>query len=138
MLERLRRREGEDSIALMRDLAADPLQDEMKLWVTYKALQFRKAHLELFARGEYLPLYAQGVEAQRVCAFARRLESDWAIVVAPRWMSGLEDWGSTELLLPEGAPSQWKDALTGLVPASWRIRDVLAEFPVGLLGSASA
>ena len=138
MLERLRRRAGEDAVALMRDLAANPLQDEMKLWVTYKALQFRKAHLELFARGEYLPLYAQGVEAQRVCAFARRLENDWAIVVAPRWMSGLEDWGSTELLLPDGAPSQWKDALTGLVPASWRIRDVLAEFPVGLLGSASA
>jgi (1->4)-alpha-D-glucan 1-alpha-D-glucosylmutase len=136
MLEGLRRREGEDAIALIRDLAAHPLQDEIKLWVTYKALQFRKAHAALFARGEYLPVYSQGVEGERVCAFARKMETEWALVVAPRWMSGLEDWGSTELVLPEGAPSQWKDALTGLVPASLRIRDLLAEFPVGLLGSA--
>ena len=63
MLETLRRREGEDASALIRELAANPLQDEMKLFVTYKALQFRKSNLELFARGEYLPLYARGVEA---------------------------------------------------------------------------
>ena len=133
MLETLRRREAEDPVGLMRELAADPLRDEMKMLVTYKSLQFRKAHQALFSRGEYLPLEVQGPHAERVCAFARRHEGEWAVVVAPRWLSGLDDWGSAELKLPAGAPGEWKDALTGLIPPSRLLRDILAEFPVALL-----
>src|SRR5262249_10239656 len=54
LLEDLRRREADDPGRLVRELAADPLQDEMKLYVTYRALVFRKSERELFARGEYL------------------------------------------------------------------------------------
>ena len=129
LLETMRRREASERIALMRDLAADPLQDEMKLFVTYKALEFRKANRELFARGEYIPLRARGRFAEHVCAFARRLGSRWAAAIAPRWLSRLEDWEDTELEAPEGAPSEWQDVMTGLIPASWRLRDLLAKRP---------
>jgi (1->4)-alpha-D-glucan 1-alpha-D-glucosylmutase len=133
MLEALRRRDGEDRIALVHELAADPLRDEIKLFVTYKALAFRKANGALFARGEYVPLAARGACAAHVCAFARRLENHWAVAVAPRWTHELEDWADTELAMPEGAPAEWTDVLTGLVPAGWRLSGLLAEFPVALL-----
>jgi len=133
MLDALRRRETEDPVALIRDLAAHPEQDEMKMLVTYKALQLRKQNPALFAHGAYLPLRVTGTHAERVCAFARQFEDRWAVAVAPRWRMGIEEWGDTAIELPGGAPSEWKDAITGLIPASWRMADLLAEFPVGLL-----
>jgi (1->4)-alpha-D-glucan 1-alpha-D-glucosylmutase len=135
MLEVLRRRDAEDRIGLIRDLAANPLQDEMKLFVTYKALAFRKSHRELFARGEYLPLRAIGACAAHVCAFARRLGTQWVVAIAPRWLSKVKDWGDTRLELPEDAPTEWRDSVTGLIPASWRIADLLRVFPVALLST---
>jgi (1->4)-alpha-D-glucan 1-alpha-D-glucosylmutase len=138
MLEELRRRESEDRIGLIRELAADPQRNEMKLWVTYKGLALRKQHREMFARGDYLALDVMGTCAAHVVAFARRLGEQWAVVVAPRWTSRLGDWGDTAIALPGGAPSEWVDALTGLIPASWRLADLLREFPVALLSSAPA
>jgi (1->4)-alpha-D-glucan 1-alpha-D-glucosylmutase len=135
MLDDLRRRESEDRIALVRELAADPQREEMKLLVTYRALQFRRTHSELFSRGDYIPLYARGECASHVCAFARRLGERWAVAVAPRWTSRVAEWGDTEIVLPDDAPSEWSDCLTGLIPRSWRIADILAEFPVALLGA---
>jgi (1->4)-alpha-D-glucan 1-alpha-D-glucosylmutase len=135
MLDQLRRRDAEDRIGLVRELAADPQRDEMKLWVTSKALGFRKAHRELFARGEYLPLAARGACAAHVVAFARQFGEEWAVVVAPRWTSRIPEWADTELVMPEGAPPEWVDALTGIIPPSWRLADLLREFPVAFLGA---
>jgi (1->4)-alpha-D-glucan 1-alpha-D-glucosylmutase len=138
MLDDLRRRQSDDRIGLIRELAANPELDEMKLFVTHCALEFRRAHPDLFARGDYLPLWAQGSCARHVCAFGRRLGAQWAVVVAPRWTSHAADWGDTEILLPAGAPEEWSDCLTGLTPRSWRIADLLAEFPVAMLKSGQS
>jgi (1->4)-alpha-D-glucan 1-alpha-D-glucosylmutase len=133
MLDTLRRREAEDRIALIRELAVDPARDEMKLFATHKALDFRRSHKELFAQGRYIPLAARGACAAHVCAFARQWESQWAVVVAPRWLVHLADWADTELVIPDGWPMEWEDALTGLIPASWRLGALLCEFPIALL-----
>jgi (1->4)-alpha-D-glucan 1-alpha-D-glucosylmutase len=138
MLDGLRRRETEDRIALIRELAADAERDEMKLYVTYKALTFRRANAPLFARGEYLPLEVRGACADHVCAFARRLENHWVVVVAPRWTLRLSDWGDTEVVLPGGAPQEWQDELTSLIPASWQLKDLLREFRVALVSGQTA
>jgi maltooligosyltrehalose synthase len=81
-----------------------------------------------------VPLEVKGSCARHVCAFARRHEGKWAVVVAPRWTTKVAEWGDTEVVLPAGAPAEWSDCLTGLTPASWRVGDLLAEFPVALLG----
>ena len=139
MLDQLRKRESEDRIGLIRDLASDPARDEMKLFVTYRALGCRRSDPELFARGDYLPLQARGAHAGRICAFARRWEEKWAVAIAPRWTAHLTDWGDTELIEPPSVPENGIDALTGLIPASWRVEDLLREFPVGLVvGQAPA
>ncbi len=134
MLDELRRRQSEDRIGLIRELAADPQRDETKLFVTYRGLDFRRMRPELFARGEYVPLETRGSSAQHVVAFARRLDGQWAVAVAPRWTTRVVEWGDTEVVLPSGAPPEWSDCLTGLTPSSWRVGDLLAEFPVALLG----
>jgi (1->4)-alpha-D-glucan 1-alpha-D-glucosylmutase len=136
MLDELRRREAEDRVALVRELAASPERDEMKLLVTYRALAFRAGRRDLFARGDYIPLEVRGARARHVVAFARRLDSQWAIAVAPRWTVGLDDWSDTELILPADAPAEWTDAMTGLIPASLRLADLLREWPVALLANA--
>jgi (1->4)-alpha-D-glucan 1-alpha-D-glucosylmutase len=136
MLDMLRRREQEDRITLIRELAADPSRDEIKLWVTHKALQFRKSNRELLARGEYIPIAARGVAARHVCSFARRLADRWVIVAAPLLCTRLKSWEDTELVLPEDGPSGWQDVITSLIPPSLRLADLLAEFPVAMITSA--
>ncbi len=44
----------------------------MKLYLTSQALACREAHPDLFARGDYVPLTAEGAAADHVVAFARR------------------------------------------------------------------
>ncbi len=138
MLETLRRRDGEDRIGLVRELASQPLRDEMKLFVAYHALELRKANRELFAHGDYIPLRVLGACAHHICAFARRWQEQWAVAIAPRWMSKVTEWGDTRVELPEGAPKEWRDALTGLIPGGWRIAELLAEFPLALLNGQGA
>jgi (1->4)-alpha-D-glucan 1-alpha-D-glucosylmutase len=133
MLDELRRRVAEDPVALLRSLAADPRQDETKLFVTYRGLACRKERRDLFARGEYIPVRARGKSAAHVCAFARRAGGQWVMAVAPRWLSRLKGWGDTRIMAPPGAPKIWKDAITGLTPSSLRLEHILAEFPVALL-----
>ncbi|HEY7391102.1 MAG TPA: malto-oligosyltrehalose synthase [Bryobacteraceae bacterium] len=135
MLEELKRRETQELPALIADLAANSATDEMKLFVTYRLLNARRARQDLFARGEYLPLEVRGAHAERVCAFARVLSEEglWAVAIAPRWLVGLDDWGNTEIALPENAPHEWENALTGSPVASWRVVDLLRELPVALL-----
>ena len=63
----------------------DHWQDSrLKLYLTREALNFRRAHHDLFLRGEYLPLEVDGSPRHSVCAFARRFENSWALVVVPR------------------------------------------------------
>ncbi len=136
MLDNLRRRESEDAIGLIRELAANPVADEIKLFVTWKALQFRRENRDLFSKGAYLPVVVRGPRARNVVAFCRALEDHWAMVVAPRWTSQIGDWEDTELVLPDSAPGTWEDVLTRLTTPSLRMRDVLAEFPVAMLRNA--
>ncbi len=131
LLDVLRRREAEDRAALIRDLAGNLQQDETKLYVMYKALEFRRANQDLFSRGDYLALAARGTFADHVCAFARRLGNQTAVAVVPRWTSQVEDWADTHLTLPHRGP--WQDVLTGVEARSDRIEDLLREFPVALL-----
>jgi len=55
-----------------------------KLLLTWKALQLRRAHPQLFRDGDYRRLRVRGVRAQHVCAFARRLRQQSLVVIAPR------------------------------------------------------
>ncbi len=116
----------------------------IKLRITQRLLRERRLRPDLFLDGGYLPLRAEGEHAHRVVAFARRQGPTSALVVAPRLTTGLvrvgewplgEVWGDTRLVLPEGAPRAWRDALAGgerRTGPSARLAELLVELPVAL------
>ncbi len=53
-----------------------------KLFVSWKVLNFRRNNEHVFKVGEYLPLHVLKGDLA-ICAFARRLQENWIIVVVP-------------------------------------------------------
>ncbi len=120
----------------------------LKLWVTRAALRFRAEHPELFARGSYLPLEVSGPRRDHVVAFARRHGGEWAIMVVPRLVSGMNSrgrlpvgrpWRETVAELPGRAPARFRDVLTGEVVeargGSLSLDTVLRTLPVAVLAA---
>jgi (1->4)-alpha-D-glucan 1-alpha-D-glucosylmutase len=150
LLAELRER-GADLRALL-----DPIPDDRcKLFLTWKILQFRAEHEELFRRGEYVPLRVNGAHATNVCAFARRCHGELLITIAPRLYLrllgdrelpplGEEVWGDTAVELPREVLNG-AGALHNLIDGSevavadleqrpgLRIAAALANFPVAVL-----
>jgi (1->4)-alpha-D-glucan 1-alpha-D-glucosylmutase len=131
----------------------DGLQDgRAKLYLTWRTLNFRRAHDALFNTGSYIALAVTGGRAEHVCAFARHSEEDLAIAVATRWFVrlcgngspplGRSTWQDTVIELPnDEAASGYKNILTGERLTTTKregkqvlaLADVLATFPVALL-----
>lgn len=123
----------------------------VKQWLLRCALTVRGAQPDMFSRGAYIPLEIEGKYADRAIAFARCLEGDYMIIVAPLHSSDLlnghdtphippEQWGDTRVRLP--SPFN-ENALTGVFSTraiepqagSIALSEVLADFPVNLLCS---
>jgi (1->4)-alpha-D-glucan 1-alpha-D-glucosylmutase len=119
--------EGDGRAAFAESLLRAPEDGRVKLYVTTRALRFRRAHPDLFARGEYLPLAASGASAESVVAFARKLGDREVLAVAGRFFTrlagrqtlglplGVEAWGDTSLALGERLTAgRFRDVFTGV------------------------
>jgi (1->4)-alpha-D-glucan 1-alpha-D-glucosylmutase len=79
----------------------------IKMFLTQRVLQFRHEHADLFQSGNYLPLKASGNLADCCISFARQLNDEWIVVIAPRLSSRIgfpsigERWKDTVVDLPE-------------------------------------
>ncbi|MDT5294731.1 MAG: (1-_4)-alpha-D-glucan 1-alpha-D-glucosylmutase [Acidobacteriota bacterium] len=141
---------GGDAQEFARGLLLQPEDGRIKLYVTSRALNFRRRHAELFARGRYLPLHASGRRADNVIAFARSLEGDAAVVLAGRFFTRLgvghegalglsaDAWGDTTLTLAGVEGGRYRDVLTGREfdvseGGALRLAEVLSPLPVALL-----
>jgi (1->4)-alpha-D-glucan 1-alpha-D-glucosylmutase len=153
ILDELILKEAGGSAALIRELQENWRDGRVKMYATYKVLSFRRDNPALFRDGDYLPLQIKGHIGEHVCAFARRRDSTWFLVVAPRLTAklvapgtppvGKQVWGDDRLLLPEGAPEGWDNLFTG---ESLRVStpgerglslcDILSIFPVALLAGS--
>ena len=146
-------RGDDDRAQLAGDLLHDLGDGRIKLYLIYQALNFRRAHGDLFTHGAYLPLEAAGAKREHVCAFARCFRDEAVLVVAPRLVVRLADgverpplgpevWGKTQLLLPAAlAGRSYRNVFTGEVLAPGDhdgtpgplLASVLGRFPVALL-----
>ena len=83
-----------------------------KLFVQWKALNFRKEHSALFLEGEYHPLRVRGHRKENVVAFYRRLNQKVVLVATGRFFASLVHsqwekpigtiaWGDTQILVPK-------------------------------------
>jgi len=151
-LDEIRAGESRGARTLSRLLETWP-DGRIKLWLTWKALQARRARRDLFVQGAYIPLQPTGEARRHVVAFARRHRGAWVIAAAPRlmarrtapgvWPLGNESWSASRLELPAPAPRRWANLLTGRrvqagAPrgdASLALADLFEQAPVALLGS---
>jgi (1->4)-alpha-D-glucan 1-alpha-D-glucosylmutase len=156
LLNYLKKQEKKGAPTLIKELLAHWETGGIKQFITYKALNFRRAHLALFLHGDYLPLTAAGEREPHLVALARRQESQWALAVAGRFFShlapqgklpvGEEVWGETTLLLPPEAPPEWRDIFTdaslttisGPTNQVLPLKQVFRDLPVALLWGRSA
>jgi (1->4)-alpha-D-glucan 1-alpha-D-glucosylmutase len=84
----------------------------IKMFLTQRALRFRREHVDLFQRGNYLPLRTSGSFADCCVAFAREYEDKWIIALSPRLSSRIgfpplaDRWQDTIVDLPENLSLQ--------------------------------
>jgi (1->4)-alpha-D-glucan 1-alpha-D-glucosylmutase len=112
-----------DRGALVERLVASRCDGAIKLYLTSRALQFRKDQRELFSKGSYQGLAATGNRARHAVAFARTLEKRTVIALASRFFIKLcnshkspmgETWGNTAITLPEKIEHQsFQEIFTG-------------------------
>src|SRR6266849_6397822 len=77
-----RRREMLDALlaATPNELIRNWPDGRIKMFLTQRVLQFRREHVDLFQRGEYLPLAVNGTLAESCVSFARVLAGKWIVV----------------------------------------------------------
>src|SRR5262249_12278026 len=128
----LRRVKSSDATTLLR---AWP-DGRVKLFTTWKLLDVRARHPELFRDGGYQPLDID----PHVCAFVRRHGDDVVAVAVPRFTTRLsrpgqfplgDVWRDTALPLS----GRWRNTFTGeeVSGDALPLRDVFARFPVAVL-----
>lgn len=122
---------------------------QVKLYVTYKALNARKSCPDMFQDGGYTPLEVVGQRREHVGAFGRHKGGKWVMVVVPRLLTklvkveampvGHRVWQDEELLLADSMPQHWHNIFTEeRINASARdqkllLSDILSTFPLALL-----
>ena len=138
------------STALALEALASWRDGRIKLLVTARGLHLRRALPGLFGEGVYLPLGVSGTQARHVIAFARHDGQAWVLAIAPRLPVGLAAigvppvgphvWSDTAIRLPDGAPREFRNALTGehleASDGSVALGDALATLPLALVVSA--
>jgi (1->4)-alpha-D-glucan 1-alpha-D-glucosylmutase len=118
----------------------------IKLFLTQSALRCRNEHVDLFQRGNYLPLRASGAFADCCIAFARQLDRHAMLVIVPRLSSRVgfppigDRWKDTTVELPEGFPLEhWRQVLTGdelkIKDRQIRLADAMSILPFALIAN---
>ncbi len=128
----------------LNELWKERYSGKIKLWLTQKLHNIRKAHAEVFEKGEYLPLEVKGKLADHLIAFARVHNGTWMVTIAPIHTGGLFndevditgiDWEDTHVKLPANAPKQCTNLLISKkIDASEKLNaaDIFNSFAVGI------
>ncbi|MGB4599123.1 MAG: malto-oligosyltrehalose synthase [Trichlorobacter sp.] len=154
LLDELISREKRDGpLEIAKEVVTNRRDGRIKLYLTYKALNFRRAQRTLFESGRYLPLEVEGSRCEHVCAFERSLNECTVLVVVPRFYSrliadssglplGAQVWQDTKILQPfDTATCSYQNLLTGELlqlehqdgQSSLPLHKILSTFPVALL-----
>jgi (1->4)-alpha-D-glucan 1-alpha-D-glucosylmutase len=154
LLDKLLQREAaEGLLATAGEAVAARNDGSIKLYLTLKALGFRRDNRELFEKGRYLPLAVEGACQDHVCAFERSVNDSSVLVVVPRFCSrlmtgsgslplGEEIWKNTRIIQQfDTASSCYRNIFTGEVlklnqnegQLTLALKDILSVFPVALL-----
>jgi (1->4)-alpha-D-glucan 1-alpha-D-glucosylmutase len=135
------------SRALSNELMKNWRDGRIKLYLIWKALNFRREHRTLFDHGDFESVEVFGARRRNVAAFSRRYRSEQALVIVPRWLAGANHsadqngfWGTTTIRLNGSLSKHWKNVLTdeevsvnGKRNLHLSVAPPLKNFPVALL-----
>ncbi len=146
LLTELKARPAREGDGLIRELWRRREDGSLKLFLLARALAGRKRRAKLFDEGRYFPLLVRGPQADHVIAFARSSGGEWALCLAGRFFASLVEpgrlplgpdvWTKTRVILPNGAPADYEDVLTGRnhrVRRSLALSSTFEALPVALL-----
>lgn len=147
IVEDLATQKSDSSRCLACELLKSWRDGRLKLYLAKQALNLRRAHRDLFLKGDYIPLKTTGERKNSICAFARRLNTSWAITIVPRLTARLAQsgefplresaWKDTAIRLPSGAPSDWFDVFTeekfNMEGDTVKVHRTFAQLPFALL-----
>ncbi len=140
----------DEKLVMLHEFVKSMADGKLKLYVTWKALGFRRAHAALFREGDYRPLNVTGCKSDHVCAYARQHGTLEVLVIVPRLVARLivQDgdrippsiWGDTRVELPAPAGTSFANVLTGEVIApidkggvpALALSAALADLPVAV------
>jgi (1->4)-alpha-D-glucan 1-alpha-D-glucosylmutase len=143
--------EGPAPLSLIHDLIREKENGLIKLYVTWRALSYRREHPALFLSGSYLPLEGIGEKKDHLCAFSRSLNEERVIVAAPRRLVSLTGeaeaavgkvWDGSYLVLENDSPGAiYRNCFSGEViqtkekegKAVLSLSELFSSFPLGLL-----
>jgi (1->4)-alpha-D-glucan 1-alpha-D-glucosylmutase len=143
--------EPQEMAGFLRGLLRNYQTGQIKLYLIWRTLGFRRSYSRVFEQGTYTPMFAVGPKKDHVCAFARISSGATAITVATRLVVGLtggaeraalepDVWRDTLLPIPDGKPGgRYRNVLTQQIltlpndASGLPVREVLELLPVALL-----
>ena len=156
-LESLASRHAEEPDSLLQELAQG-WDNRLKLFATWRCLQLRARLHDVFSHGEYVPLSVEGRFREHVISFARLAGETWVVAVTARHPFGLRQrapdqaevdgprrfcgdlWDDTQIVLPDRAPHEWTEGISGRSVAaeaeSLPLREVFSLLPAALLAAS--
>jgi (1->4)-alpha-D-glucan 1-alpha-D-glucosylmutase len=152
MLNQIREAEKGDLVAFIKGMMRRPEDGRIKMYLTQRALLFRRAHYELFATGAYHTSQVGGKHHNSVITFTRATRNESVLVAAGRFFTrigvpeqlpiGQAAWEDTAIVI-EGRTksSRYRNILTNeLLPVNERndktelpLAEVFTHLPVALL-----
>lgn len=133
-LDQIREKKNNNPAGVFSFLSKHREQGIEKLFVAWKALNFRRGHSKIFSHGDYLPLVVSGSQPV-ACAYARHHMDEWILIIVPLALT-TNDWTNEAVLLPAQLSGSWSNVITGKVvdlTGYTPVREILREFPLGFL-----
>lgn len=122
---------------LAASLAANPDDERLKLFITWRLLTVRREFGDLFAKGFYQPLEAVGPAAEHVTAFAWGSEPTLEgrpqfVVIVPRWWLKLSEASQLDDLTEVTQQSErvWQGTSLPFAATGVRYRNVFSDEPI--------
>jgi (1->4)-alpha-D-glucan 1-alpha-D-glucosylmutase len=153
MLESIREADARDgAVSLTRQLVKGWRDGRIKLYLIWKALNFRREHRALFDRGDFEPVDVIGARKGNIAAFRRRYRGEQAIAIVPRFLAAANHsadeprfWENTSIRLGGSAARHWRNVFTqeevqfhGKKHTDLPVASLLSDYPVVLLTDQSS
>jgi (1->4)-alpha-D-glucan 1-alpha-D-glucosylmutase len=109
--------------------------DAAKLAITAALLGLRRDHPELFARGSYRPIPAQGPAARRFIGFVRQWRGTRLALAAAMYpaQDAPDAWAETRVLAPQGTDGHWLNLIDRTRHEGLDAEKLFASVPLALL-----